>query len=170
MGTWKDEFAKQYVLKADSSGNKEWYNKKSRRFIKEEINHVIQNIDNLLDGFYKLRNYVESNDIFDKSVEAACEYYYLDHVAETLLETQAEIRTIQSMYDRDNISMIDKLYMWVEISPCSLLLSSVYKHLKILDDAIEEYESKNIKVSGAYKSISNIVHDVEFKYKKGGKK
>ena len=170
MGNWKDNYAKQYVLKSDSSGNKEWYNKKSRKFIKEEMNHVIQNIDNLLSGCYKLRDYVETSDIFDKSVEAACEYYYLDHVAETLLETQAEIRTIQSMYDKDTISMIDKLYMWVEISPCSLLISSVYKHFKALDDFIEEYDSKNIKVSGAYKSMSNIIRDVEFKHKKGEKK
>jgi hypothetical protein len=168
--SWKDDYAKQYKLKTDSNGNKEWYNPKTNSFIKEEMNHVIQNIDNLLNGFYKLKDYVEANDIFDKSAEAACEYYYLDHVAETLLETQAEIRTIQSMYDRDNISMLDKLYMWAEISPCSLLMSSVYDHLKALDDAIEEYESKNVKVSGAYKSMTNIVRDVEFKHKKGDKK
>lgn len=166
--TWKDEYAKHYKLKTDSSGNKEWYNPETNSFIKEEMDHVMQTIDKLFDWFYELRDYVENSDIHDKSNKAAYEYYYLDHVVSGLREVQSEIGTIQSMYDRDDISMIDKLYMWVDMGSCAMFLSSVGDHLKSLDEIVATYEDK--KPSGAYKSMTNIVRDVEFKHKKKGDK
>ena len=166
MGNWKDILKRDYKIRKDSKGNEEWYNVDTNLSIREEMENTIKNAENLIVTFYYLRDVVDDEDLMDKSINIASEYYYLDHVAETLYDVKDEVKVVY--FDGDGLSMDSKLDMWLDMTPCEVLMTSVYNHIKDLDKYITEY--RTVPVAGGYKSLKDIVDKTEEKYKKKGDK